>query len=66
MCIRDSYKGGRDAVAIYLGQNPESRFFSGKGLILGGSHDPHLNTNHSLVGLSLIHILLSMPNQRKL
>ena len=44
------YKGGRDAVAIYLGQNPESRFFSGKGLFLGGSHAPNLNTNHSLVG----------------
>ncbi|MBO4985517.1 MAG: GH3 auxin-responsive promoter family protein [Bacteroides sp.] len=44
------YKGGQDAVAIYLGQNPESRFFSGKGLILGGSHAPNLNTNHSLVG----------------
>ena len=28
------YQGGKDAVAIYLGQNPESRFFSGKGLIL--------------------------------
>lgn len=44
------YRGGQDAVAIYLGQNPESRFFSGKGLILGGSHAPDLNTNHSLVG----------------
>ena len=44
------YRGGADAVAIYLGQNPESRFFSGKGLILGGSHAPNLNTNHSLVG----------------
>ncbi|MDE5759477.1 MAG: GH3 auxin-responsive promoter family protein, partial [Bacteroides sp.] len=44
------YQGGKDAVAIYLGQNPESRFFSGKGLILGGSHAPNLNTNHSLVG----------------
>lgn len=44
------YKGGRDAVAIYLRQNPESRFFSGKGLILGGSHAPNLNTNHSFVG----------------
>ncbi len=44
------YRGGQDAVAIYLGQNPESRFFSGKGLILGGSHAPNLNKNHSLVG----------------
>ena len=44
------YQGGKDAVAIYLGQNPQSRFFSGKGLILGGSHSPNLNSNHSLVG----------------
>lgn len=44
------YRGGQDAVAIYLGMNPQSRFFSGKGLILGGSHAPNLNTPHSLVG----------------
>jgi hypothetical protein len=44
------YRGGADAVALYLRMNPESRFFSGKGLILGGSHSPNLNTNHSLVG----------------
>lgn len=34
------YKGGFDCVALYLRNNPESRFFSGKGLILGGSHSP--------------------------
>ncbi|MEG1616021.1 MAG: GH3 auxin-responsive promoter family protein [Bacteroidales bacterium] len=34
------YQGGKDAVAIYLRMNPESRFLSGKGLILGGSHKP--------------------------
>lgn len=44
------YRGGQDAVALYLAQNPQSRFFSGKGLILGGSHAPNLATNHSLVG----------------
>ena len=44
------YQGGKDAVALYLGQNPQSRLFSGKGLILGGSHAPNLNSNHSLVG----------------
>ena len=49
--LRDThYRGGQDAVAIYLGMNPQSRFFSGKGLILGGSHSPNLNSNHSLVG----------------
>ncbi len=31
------YQGGADCVALYLRQNPNSRFFSGKGLILGGS-----------------------------
>lgn len=44
------YAGGRDAVALYLQQNPESRFFSGKGLILGGSHAPNYNVKQSLVG----------------
>lgn len=44
------YRGGKDAVALYFQMNPESRFFSGKGLILGGSHSPNLNSNHSLVG----------------
>lgn len=34
------YKGGFDSVALYLRNNPQSRFFSGKGLILGGSHSP--------------------------
>lgn len=34
------YKGGFDCVAIYLRNNPKSRFFSRKGLILGGSHSP--------------------------
>ena len=31
------YQGGSDCVALYLRENPQSRFFSGKGLILGGS-----------------------------
>lgn len=44
------YKGGADAVALYLRMNPESRFFSGKGVILGGSHSPNHNSRHSLVG----------------
>lgn len=44
------YKGGTDAVALYLRENPESRFFSGKGLILGGSHSPNYNVKNSLVG----------------
>lgn len=34
------YKGGSDALWIYLGNNPDSKFFSTKGLVLGGSHAP--------------------------
>lgn len=44
------YRGGKDAVALYFRINPQSRFFEGKGLILGGSHSPNLNSPHSLVG----------------
>lgn len=44
------YKGGKDAVASYLAINPNSNFFSGKGLILGGSHSPNLNIKNSIVG----------------
>ena len=32
------YQGGYDTVTIYLRNRPDSRFFAGKGLILGGSH----------------------------
>ncbi len=44
------YTGGFDAVTLYLNQNPQSRFFSGKGLILGGSHAPNYNLENSYVG----------------
>lgn len=44
------YKGGTDVVAFYLRNNPKSRMFDGKGLILGGSHSPNYNIADSLVG----------------
>lgn len=44
------YRGGADCVAIYLGMNPSSRFFSGKGLILGGSFNEQPNPDGSRVG----------------
>ncbi len=44
------YKGGTDVVALYLANNPQSRIFSGKGLILGGSHAPNYSLPGSLVG----------------
>ena len=47
---RVHYRGGSDVVAIYLRNNPQSRMFDGKGLILGGSHAPNYNLPGSLVG----------------
>lgn len=44
------YQGGKDSVAIYLLNNPKSRMFDGKGLILGGSHSENYNLPDSLVG----------------
>jgi hypothetical protein len=44
------YKGGTDVVVYYLRNNPDSRMFDGKSLILGGSHSPNYNVEGSLVG----------------
>ncbi|MDO4171290.1 MAG: GH3 auxin-responsive promoter family protein [Prevotellaceae bacterium] len=47
---RIHYAGGTDVVAYYLQNNPKSRLFDGKALILGGSHIPNYNVEGSLVG----------------
>ena len=44
------YAGGTDCVTWYLRNNPKSRLFDGKALILGGSHAPNYNQKNSLVG----------------
>ena len=44
------YAGGFDSVAIYFRNNPKSRMFDGKSIILGGSHQPNYNASDSLVG----------------
>lgn len=44
------YRGGKDVVALYLQNNPKSRMFDGKGLILGGSHSPNYDILGSIVG----------------
>lgn len=33
------FKGGKDVIALYFHNNPESQFFAGKSLIMGGSHE---------------------------
>ena len=44
------YGGSSDVVAFYLRNNPQSRLFDGRGLILGGSHAPNYNLPGALVG----------------
>ena len=44
------YKGGKDVVATYLANNPNSRIFDGKSMILGGSHSANYGNADSLVG----------------
>ena len=46
------YKGASCTVALYLDENPKSRLFSGKGLILGGSFatDFHPHRNNVRIG----------------
>lgn len=60
------YRGGTDCVVCYLNINPASKLFSGKSLILGGSHSPNLNTPNSLVGdLSAI-LIENIPSAARL
>lgn len=44
------YRGGMDVVATYLDGNRNSRMFSGKGLVLGGSSKPVDYNRHVKVG----------------
>lgn len=44
------YAGGTDAVVWYLRNNPQSRLFDGRALVLGGSHASNYNLPGTLVG----------------
>ena len=60
------YAGGFDTVALYLRNNPQSRMFDGRGLILGGSHAPNYNLPKSLIGdLSAI-LIENIPSAAKI
>lgn len=55
------YQGGKDVIAIYLANNPNSKLFNGKGLILGGSYSTNYNLQNSIVG-DLSSILIEKIN----
>lgn len=49
------FKGGKDMLAIYLHNRPESKLFDGKGLPIGGSHEINkLNENSYYGDLSAV------------
>jgi hypothetical protein len=44
------FRGGKDILAIYTENNPETNIFSGKGLTLGGSHEINNFSTDSFYG----------------
>ncbi len=44
------FRGGKDVLAIYAYNNPDTKIFSGKGLTLGGSHTLDNFSNQSYYG----------------
>lgn len=61
-CLDENhYKAGKDVLALYLKQYPESRFMSGKCLVIGGSHQINqLNADSFYGDLSAV-MLQNMP-----
>ena len=55
------FRGGKDVIALYLENNPESELFPGKCLVLGGSHQINSFSSDSYYGdLSAI-LIENMP-----
>lgn len=44
------FKGGKDMLSIFCNNSPNSQMFSGKGLVLGGSHQVNQLNNDSYYG----------------
>lgn len=56
------YRGGSDALWLYMRNYPDTQFFATKGLVLGGSHAPmSLNSSSSAGDLSAI-LVQHMPS----
>jgi hypothetical protein len=55
------FKGGKDMLSIYCNNHPDTRIFSGKGLMLGGSRELNYSNRYSYSGdLSAI-IIRNLP-----
>ncbi len=55
------FQGGRDALTIFCHNNPETKIFDGKGLVLGGSHKVNsYNENSSFGDVSAV-MMANLP-----
>lgn len=55
------FKAGKDMISMYLHNNPESKLFAGKGLVVGGSSQVnHLNSKTSYGDISAV-IMKNLP-----
>lgn len=55
------FKGGKDVIALYYHNNPDSQFFAGKSLIMGGSHDVHEANKNAKCGDVSAVMMQNMP-----
>ncbi len=54
-------QGGKDVLLTYMLQNPETDIFSGKGLVMGGSHQVNQQHNDSFYGDVSAVMMQNMP-----
>jgi len=55
------YQGGRDLLATYLKHHPESKLFSGKALVMGGSNQVNQLNEHTKYGDVSAVMMQNMP-----
>jgi hypothetical protein len=54
------FKGGKDLLSIYCTNRPDAKIFTGKCLVLGGSHQTHLNHETYFGDLSAV-LIKNLP-----
>ena len=55
------YKGGKDLISIYYNYQPESKLFTGRGLVLGGSSEVNQFSENSYYGDLSAVIIKNLP-----
>ncbi|GAB3952087.1 GH3 auxin-responsive promoter family protein [Spirosoma harenae] len=56
------FKGGKDMMALYIANNPDSRAFEGKGLSIGGSLHPNPYSTNSVAGDVSAVVMKNLPS----